>query len=186
MASKRGFIVERDRHGRERIVLARSSSHNRRSNRELLNEAEEREQVLIAENQALRTQLSFAQNAEWNLRNLRVEHQRLADEHYHCRNLRAQLETQVREVRRIEDKLEDEEDKSERLGEKIRLMKRGSVDQGYRVRYEEKVREVELLRQRLLERDGQLRIADTRLADKNTTVLYLKNFLRERGFRVEG
>ena len=92
----------------------------------------------------------------------------------------------MREVRRIEDKLEDEEDRNERLEEKIRLMKRGSGEQGYRTQYEEKVREVELLRQRLSERDGQLRVSDTRLADKNRTVLYLKNFLRERGFRVEG
>ena len=177
MAKKRAF-VERNSRGKERIVLTRSSSLGRPSTRELLHEAEAREQDLIAQNQDLRARLSFAQKAEWTLQNVRLEHQRLAEEHYHCRHLRAQLEAQVREVRRIEDKLEDEEYRSEKLEEKIRLLKRGRGGHDYRQRYEQKVQEVELLRRRLSESE---RLSETRLADKNRIILYLKNILRAHG-----
>jgi len=105
--------------------------------------------------------------------------------------MREQLEAQVREVRRIEDLLGDEEDKSDRLlhkneklEEKLRLMKRGSRDMEYKARYEEKLLEGEVLRQRLVERDEELRLAQTRISDKNQTILYLKNYLRTHGFRV--
>jgi ribosomal protein L16 Arg81 hydroxylase len=95
------------------------------------------------------------------------------------------LEAQVREVSRLEDLLTDEEDKNERLKEKIRLLKRGSGHEGYRTRFEEKVLEVELLRQRLAEREELVRLAETRVAEKNRTILYFKNYLRTHGFRVE-
>jgi hypothetical protein len=95
------------------------------------------------------------------------------------------MEAQVREVSRVEDLLADEEDKNERLKEKIRLLKRGSGNDIYRTRFEEKVLEVELLRQRIAEREQVIRLAETRVAEKNRTILYLKNYLRTHGFTVE-
>jgi len=192
MANRRGFF-ERDRHGRERVVLTRSGSRHRShshqrlsTTHELLNEAEERESILIAENQSLRTQLSFAQANEWGLRDLQEENRRLRDEHHGCRNMRAQLEAQVREVRRVEDKLEDAEVNNERFQEKIRLLKRGRAPEGWRERYEEKVREVEILRRRLLDKDEVVRLRDLSLLERNRTVAYLRGVLREYGIRVEG
>lgn len=195
MSTRRGYI-ERDSRGRERLVLGRTSSHRRSSSygtkttQELLDEAEAREQVLISEISSLQTRLSEAQRDQWHLQNLRAEHQRVVNEHYQCRNMRAQLEAQVREVARYDDLLANEEDKSERLHhknekleEKIRLLKRGSGE-NYRARYEEKLVEVEMLRTRMVEKDEMLRLAETRLTEKNSTIVYLKNYLRTHGFRV--
>ncbi len=83
--------------------------------------------------------------------------------------------------------------KNEKLEEKIRLMKRGSREgEGLRESYEQKALEVEVLRQRLIERDHEirdrddaLRLAETRIAEKNSRIVYLKDFLRTQGFRVE-
>ena len=92
----------------------------------------------------------------------------------------------------MEDRLADEEDtnarlrgKNEELKERYRLMKRGSREEDYRQRYEEKLAEVELLRRRLVDRDERLVLAETRISDKNRTIVYLKNYLRTHGFRVD-
>jgi hypothetical protein len=185
----RDYTIERDGRGRERIVRTSSNrergSHGRaRSMRELLNDAEEREEELKGEVLSLQTRLSYAQRDNW-------QYQNLVNEHRHCRNLRGELETQVREVRRLEDLLADEEDttarlkrKNEELKEKNRLMKRGNREEEFRSRYEEKLAEVEVLRRRLAERDEMLALAETRIANKNRTILYLKNYLRSHGFNV--
>lgn len=200
----RTVYLERDARGRERVViprLERSRSHDRKSDRELLIESEEREAALSIEISALQNRLSYAQRDQWQLEQLRAEHQRLIHAHNNCRNTHAQLDAQVREVRRIEDLLADEVDKVERLRQKvedlkerIRLIKRTSGEfEAYRARYEEKALEVEVLKQRLvekdqriIERDEQVRLAEARVADKNSTILFLKNYLRTHGFRVEG
>tara|TARA_R110002060_G_scaffold36607_2_gene47612 strand:+ start:212 stop:532 length:321 start_codon:yes stop_codon:yes gene_type:complete len=105
--------------------------------------------------------------------------------------MRAQLDAQVREVRRIEDLLIEEEDrnaklvhKNEKLEEKNRMLKRGSGE-NYQRRYEEKLLEVEMLRTRMVEKEDLIRLAETRIADKNSTIVYLKNYLRTHGFRVD-
>jgi hypothetical protein len=113
--------------------------------------------------------------------------------------MEAQLEAQVREVRKVEALLVQEEDRNrkllhkiERLEEKVRLMKRGSQEgEGLREGYEQKALEVEILRQRILERDGEIRdrddtirLAETRIREKNSRIVYLTNFLRTKGFRV--
>ncbi|KAH7410847.1 hypothetical protein BKA64DRAFT_772211 [Cadophora sp. MPI-SDFR-AT-0126] len=198
MSNRRPYI-ERDSRGRERLVLGRSSSHSHRRassygdrpTQDLLDDAEAREQSLISQVSSLQTQLSMAQRDQWHLQNLRAEHQRVVNEHYQCRNMRAQLDAQVREVRRMEDLLVEEEDrnaklvhKNEKLEEKIRLLKRGSGE-SYQRRYEEKLLEVEMLRTRLVEKEDVIRLAETRIADKNSTIVYLKNYLRTHGFRVE-
>lgn len=187
--ANREYTIERDRWGRERLVRTASNreggSHGRaRSTRELLNEAEEREQVLNGEILSLQTRLSYAQRDNW-------QYQNIVNEHQHCRNLRAQLEAQIREVRRLEDLLADEEDttarlkhKNEELKEKYRLMKRGSREEEFKLRYEEKLAEVEVLRRRLAEKDELLALAETRITDKNRTIVYLKNYLRNHGFHV--
>ncbi|KAH6713911.1 hypothetical protein DL95DRAFT_184677 [Leptodontidium sp. 2 PMI_412] len=199
MSIRRPYI-ERDSRGRERLVLGgRSPSHRRASSigepttHQLLVEAEAREQTLISEVSSLQTRLSMAQRDQWHLQNLRTEHQRVVNEHYQCRNMGAQLDAQVREVRRIEDLLVEEEErnaklehKNEKLEEKVRLLKRGSAGaEGYQRRYEEKLLEVEVLRQRMLEKDELVRLAETRIAEKNRTIVYLKSYLRTHGFRVE-
>ena len=201
MVDARGY-VERDSRGRQRLVIPRSSSHHRsssrgrRSTRELLNEAEEREQTLIAQVQSLQTRLSFAERNEWQHQNLRRDHHTLVNEHHHTH---AQLEAQVREVSRLEDLLVDQEAeyarltrKNEKLEDKIHALRRESGHESYRARFEEKVMEVELLRRRLEERDEAIRLrdeaarlAETRLTEKNNTIVYLKSFLRTQGFRVE-
>ncbi len=203
--------IERDGRGRERLVIpkrSRSQSHHRKSDRELLNESEEIEVSLGVELAAMQNRLSMAQRDQWEYQNLREQHQRLIHEHQNCRNLHAQLDAQVREVRRIEDLLADEEDKSERLHhrvqelkdkveelkEKIRLMRRTSGEfEVYRARYEEKAVEVEVLRRslaerdrRIIEQDEHIRLADIRVQEKNSTILYLKNYLTRHGFRVDG
>lgn len=187
--ANREYTIERDRWGRERLVRTASNreggSHGRaRSTRELLNEAEEREQLLNGEILSLQTRLSYAQRDNW-------QYQNIVNEHQHCRNLRGQLEAQVREVRRLEDLLADEEDttaglkhKNEELREKYRLMKRGSREEEFKLRYEEKLAEVEVLRRRLAEKDELLALAETRITDKNRTIVYLKNYLRNHGFHV--
>jgi hypothetical protein len=187
--ANREYRIERDSRGRERLVRTSSyhegGSHRRgKTTGELLNEAEEREQVLNGEILSLETRLSYTQRDNW-------EYQNIVNEHQQCANIRAQLEAQVREVRRLEDLLTDEEDanarlrsKNEELKEKYRLMKRGSREEEYKLRYEEKLLEVEVLRRRLVEKDEIVRLAETRITDKNRTIVYLKNYLRARGFHV--
>ncbi|CZR59773.1 uncharacterized protein PAC_09667 [Phialocephala subalpina] len=169
----------------------RSSSHGRRSHADLLEEAEKREKALTAEVHSLQTRLSVAQRDQWHLQNLRTEHQKLVNEHYECRHLRAQLEGQAKEVRRVETMLADERDrlegltlKTEKLEEKVRRQK-GRDSEGIREAYEQKALEVEALRQRLVEREETIRLAETRIAEKNSMITYLKNFLSTHGFRVE-
>ena len=189
MANNREYRIERDGRGRERLVRSSSyregGSHGRaRSARELLNEAEERIETLNGEILSLQTRLSYAQRDNWQFQNIVNEHQQ-------CRNTRAQLDAQVREVRRLEDLLADEEDasarlrhKNEELKEKYRLMKRGNREDEFRLRYEEKLAEVEVLRRRLAEKDQLLGVEETRIADKDRTIVYLKDYLRRHGFHV--
>ncbi|PMD60566.1 uncharacterized protein K444DRAFT_612697 [Hyaloscypha bicolor E] len=71
----KSYRIERDGRGRERLVRTSShreeGSHGRaRSTRELLNEAEEREQRLNAEILALQTRLSYAQRDNWQYQNI--------------------------------------------------------------------------------------------------------------------
>ncbi|KAF8862153.1 hypothetical protein BDZ45DRAFT_739456 [Acephala macrosclerotiorum] len=161
--------------------------------RDLLEQAETREEALAAEVRSLQSRLSLAQRSEWHLQNLRIEHQKVVNEHYGCRHLQQQLEANVREVRRLESTLAKEEDindklvhKNEKLEEKVRLMKRGSRESdGLREAYEQKELEVEVLRQRLMERDETLRLAEVRIAEKNSRIVYLKEFLWTKGYRVE-
>jgi hypothetical protein len=183
------YRIERDGRGRERLVRTSShregGSHSRaRSTRELLNEAEEREEVLNGEILSLQTRLSYAQRDNW-------QYQNIVNEHQHCRNIRAQLDAQVREVRRLEDLLADEEDtsarlrhKNEELKEKYRDLRSRNREEEYKLRYEEKLAEVEVLRRRLAEKDELLALGETRIADKNRTIVYLKNYLRTHGFHV--
>jgi hypothetical protein len=96
------FYVERDSRGRERLVVNQSSSQNRKSTLDLLNESHEREQVLIAQITSLETRLSFAERNEFQYQNLRREHQNLVNEHSECRNPHTQLEAQVRTVSPLE------------------------------------------------------------------------------------
>ncbi|KAI9054481.1 hypothetical protein LZ554_001639 [Drepanopeziza brunnea f. sp. 'monogermtubi'] len=192
MYHRRGY-VERDSRGRERLFIGqpssryRSSSYGHETTQELLDEAEAREQDLTSQVSSLQARLSVAQRDQWHLQNLRTEHQRVVNEHYQCRNMRAQLDAQVRGIARIDNLLAHEEDKSERLHRKnekleetIRLLKRGGGE-SYRARYEEKLLEVELLRTRMVEKGDQLRLAETRIAEKNSTISKPKNFLRAHG-----
>jgi hypothetical protein len=157
----------------------------------MLDAAEEREAILIAENNALRTRLSAAQRDQWEFQNLTIAYQNLVNDHRQCRYLRGQLDAQVMETRALEDRLDDERDKrekwerkNEKLKEEIHLMRRGSYE-SYRHKYEEKRTEVEVLKRRVLAQDDLIQLGETRIADKNKTILYLKNYLRDHGFRVD-
>ncbi|KAH6705320.1 hypothetical protein BKA61DRAFT_493237 [Leptodontidium sp. MPI-SDFR-AT-0119] len=197
----RRTYIERDSQGRERLVLGRVPRLTQRnltrdytptSSADLLEDAENREQTLVAEISSLRAQLSMAQRDQWHLQNLRTEHERVVNEHHQCRDSRAQLETQVREVKRMEDMLMDEEERNaklelmkEMLEEKVRLFKRAGSGEGWQRRYEEKLLEVEVLRQRIVEKDDVLKLAETRILERNSTIVYLKNYLRTHGFRID-
>jgi len=63
-------------------------------------------------------------------------------------------------------------------------MKRGSREEEFKLRYEEKLAEVEVLRRRLVEKDELLGVEETRIAEKNRTIVYLKDYLRRHGFHV--
>lgn len=93
-------------------------------------------------------------------------------------------------MRRIDDLLADQEDRTEKykakvekLEEKIRLLKRGIVED-YRERYETAMKDLDLLTQRLGEKNDELRLADTRIAEKNRTILYLRDYLQQLGYSV--
>jgi len=172
--------IERDRHGRERIVIEKkrrgSTTSSRPSTQELLDAAQDREAALIAENNGLRATLSGAQRDSWEFRNLTVDYQNLVHEHSQCRYLRGQLDAQIRETRRIEDRLDDEKDKTEKLIEKIHKL----TDKNDKL--EERI---EVLKRKILGQDDIIRLGETRIADKNKTIIYLKNYLRDHGFRVD-
>jgi peptidoglycan hydrolase CwlO-like protein len=188
--SRRRSFFERDAQGRERIVIVnrtRSSSHDK-STRELLAEADEREQALIAQVSSLTTRLSFAERNEWAIRQ---QHTALVNEHHNCRQLRAQVDAQLNEIRRLDSLLNDEEDKTnrlkgkvEKLEEKIRLMKRGVVED-YRHKYDNAMKDMDLLTQRMVDKNEELRLADARIAEKNRTIVYLKDYLQQLGYRVQ-
>lgn len=168
----RGGYVERDRHGRERLVVTvspRSSSRNRLSTRELI-AAEEREAVLTARNHHIETQLSWSQAAESRLQN-------------QCDHLAAELKTQVDVTKQLQSLLNEEKDRSASLEGRLRLMQRNSHDT-YRQRYEEVLAEVEDLREGLRERDEMIRLNGLRLEKKAQMVLDLKEHLRLLGYRV--
>jgi len=204
------FYVERDRHGRERFVLSggerRRSSSGERATSELLDAARAQIETLEAQMGQLHTRLSFEQSQQWNERR---EVERLTADNYH---LQQQLEVQIQEVRRLEDLLDHEERKNDKLEEKYRNLKRGSSgsrreSSEYKRAYEEKVQEVEVLRVRLAERDDLIRLDEARIAEKNqllrekneqlreqnellrdksSKIAYFKDYLRAHGFRVEG
>lgn len=173
MANRNSYI-ERDRHGRERLVIRtsprRSSSRTRLSTRELLNEAEEREEVLRIRNEQLESQLAWSQ-----------AHERRAKEDYS--QLAAQLHTQADAIRRLQDKLKDEKDKSAALDERLRLMQRTSYE-SYRQRCDDLLVEVESLRAALRERDEAIRLNGLRLESKTQMIIELKGHLRSLGYRV--
>jgi chromosome segregation ATPase len=183
MMAKKVYI-ERNRKGRDRVVIERGSSSSRSGVAELIEEAEQREASLTAENYTLRTRLSVAERDSWEFRNLTAEYQHLVNEHQQCRYLRTQLEAQVRETRMVEDELDNERDLVNKLKNKVNSMKKASRD-SYSEKYKEKWQEVEVLKQGILERDELLRLAQTRIEDKNKIIHYLKKYLREHGFRVD-
>lgn len=143
------------------------------------------EDLLIAEIESLRTRLSYAES---NDHRTRQQYQALANEHYHCRNSRAQIQALENENNRIQEKYEDEQDKNERLEERLRLMRRTSHD-GHRQRYEEEIR---ALRRKVEEQDGEIRIQraqiasrDQSISTRNRAIIYFKNYLRGLGYVVE-
>jgi cell division protein FtsB len=186
MAPQKAYI-ERDRHGRQRIVIEKkrrgSATSSRPSTQDLLDAAIRREEELIIENNALRATLSGSQRDSWEHRNLTVAYQNLVNEHNHCGYLRAQLEAQVRETQRLEDRLDDEKDKSEKLAHKNHSL----ADKIEKL--EDKLHD---MRSRIAERDRTIiehediiRLNETRINDKNKVIIYLKQYLRDHGFRVD-
>jgi hypothetical protein len=55
----------------------------------------------------------------------------------------------------------------------------------YKAGYEEVLREAESLKQAVQEEDEMVRLSKKWIADKDRTVLYLKNHLRQHSFRVQ-
>ncbi|KAE9365527.1 hypothetical protein N431DRAFT_488665 [Stipitochalara longipes BDJ] len=60
----------------------------------------------------------------------------------------------------------------------------GSREGHFKLGYEEGLAEVGTLQLRLTEKDDVLTLANTRIAEKNRTILYLKDYLRNHGFHV--
>ena len=174
--ANRDSYIDRDRYGRERLVIRTSprptSSRARLSTRELLNAAEEREAVLMIRNEQLETQLAWAQ-----------AHERRAKEE--CGQLAARLQTQAEATRELRDKLNAEKEKRAELETRVRLMQRTSGE-GYRQRYEALLADMENLRAALRDRDETLRLNNMRLESKTQTIVELKGHLRGLGYRVVG
>ena len=175
MADRNAFI-ERDRRGRERLVITtssrRASSRTRLSTRELLNAAEEREEVLIIRNEQLENQLAWSQGHE----------QRAKEE---CSQLTARLQIQVDATRRLQDRLKEENDKVTDLEERIRLIQRTSYE-SYRQRCDDLLVEVDGLRAAVRQRDDIIHANEVRLANKTQEIIDLKAHLRILGYRVVG
>lgn len=175
MANRNGYI-ERDRHGRERLIITstqrRASSRSRLSTRELLNAAEEREDVLIIRNQQLESQLAWSQG-----------HEQRAKSEYN--QIVAQLQSQADATRRVQERLQEEKDKSTALEDRVRMMQRTSYE-SYRQRYEDLLLEVEDLRAGLRSKDEAIRLNGLKLEKRNQLILELKGHLMRLGFRVVG
>jgi predicted RNase H-like nuclease (RuvC/YqgF family) len=147
----------------------------------------ENERILIEENERLRTRLSFA---EERAHNAGQQYQTVAHD---SRNQRAQIQALENELRRMQDKFEDEQDKVERLEERIRLMKRTSHDgAGYRQRYEDKAAEADALRRAVQDQDGVIRVQQAKIdsrdgliTKRNRQLLYMKEYLRGLGYVVD-
>ena len=173
--TNRNAYIERDRHGRERLVIPGSrwnSSHTRLNARKLLDSTEEQEEVLINQNKQLENQLAWSQ-----------AHERRAKEEYS--QLAARLEAQIDVTRRLQERLKEENNKVTDLEERIRLMHRTGY-KGYRQRYEELLVEVESLRAAIRQRDELIRVNEVRLSAKTQTIIELKAHLRSLGYRVIG
>jgi hypothetical protein len=108
----------------------------------------------------------------------------LVNEHCQCRDLRAQLQIQTGENRRLEGLIEAEKHEKEALEEKVRLLKRTSLE-GYRQRYEEKARELEVLRRQMQEAEELKRLDTLKLVEKSQTILELKERRRLDAIRLE-
>lgn len=196
MPQKKQAYVERGPNGRNRFVIPRgrrhsgSSEHDSYTPNERFSAAQGRMEALEIQIGQLQNRLSFEQSNNWTARR---ENERLAAENY---NLQAQLEDERQEVKRWEDMLFDLEKKHEKLEDKYKHLKRESRSRSegsdYRNAYEEKATEVEMLRDRLAERDDLIRLEETRISEKDhllrkkaETIAYFKDYLRTHGFRVE-
>lgn len=180
--ANRDRYIERDlRSGRERLVIRasprRSSSRNRLSTVELLNAAEEREEVLIMRNEQLRDQLGFVQSQE----------QRAKEE---LRQVTARLQSQAEVTRELHDRLDDEKEKTAALEERLRLLQRTNRDT-YRQRFEAAVNDVRALTAAVDDRDRDIRLKEAQIATKTQTIVQLRqrvheltNHLRDVGFEV--
>jgi len=171
--------------------------------------AEERDQALDLEVNSLQTRLSVEQR---NVHILQQRLQQLNQDHPQVRHFqKLYLDTkdeytrvdellykEEKKVEKLREKYETMKQKYEDISEKYRLMKRGisqhsHENENYRVLYEEKLQEVELLRMRCQEKDDLHRLDEGRIAeknqslkDKNRTIAYFREYLRSQGFRVEG
>ena len=136
---------------------------------------------------SLTTRLSYSERNEWALRQ---QHTALVHEHAGCRQVRAQNEAQANEIRRLdglllieEDKTSNLKDKIKGLEEKVRMLKR-SVVPDYKDRYDTAMRDLDLLTQRLVEKNEELRLKDLRIDEKGRTIAYLRDYLQQRGYSV--
>ena len=157
---------------------------------ELLRAAEDRIDVLIAENDSLHHRVSVAQAAEYNLNN---RYRSLINEHNDCRGVKDQLRAKVSEVVRLKQKLGDEQDRVERLRAEIhRLGGAGN----YRQRYEDKLVELVELKRRLAQSDDLLLQRDRKITElrnhaalqsdrisrKDKTIATMKRLLSQLGY----
>lgn len=81
--------------------------------------------------------------------------------------------------------IEAEKHEKEALEEKVRLLKRTSLE-GYRQRYEEKARELEILKRQMQEAEELKRLDTLKLVEKSQTILELKERRRLDAIRLEG
>lgn len=180
--ANRDRYIERDlRSGRERLVIRasprRSSSRSRLSTVELLNAAEEREEVLLMRNEQLRDQLGLVQSQE-----LRAKEE--------VRQVTARLQSQAGVTRELQDRLDDEKEKTAALKERLRLLQRTNRD-SYQQRFEAAVNDVRILTAELEDKDRILRLNAAQIASKTSTIIQLRqrvleltDHLRRLGYEV--
>lgn len=185
MSRRRGYW-ERDSHGHERVVIVnhRRSSSPTRSPRELLQEAEAREQSLITQVSSLTTRLSYSERNEWALRQ---QHAQLVHEHQNCRNIRAENDARANQIRTLDAQLTNEEDRNQALKDKIRSLEKDvkslkrAIVPDYKDRYDTAMRDLDLVTEKLVEKNEELRLKDVRIDEKGRTIAYLRDYCAQRG-----
>lgn len=183
-----------------RRSLSAHRGHDHDDHHREYSEALARVATLEVELSLLQDRLSREQQSNWELGRRGEDARRL---HHDIQTLQNERNHNLQQIKDLEDDWEEEHRKYEEMKEKYKMLKRNSSQEvqrfdNYQIRYEEKClrlneksQEVEVLRQRLRERDelilyneGKIAQKDQSLREKRKFIDYLTSFLRNLGYSV--